>query len=102
VTDATNFLATGNLGKITAIHSHIVSNTPHGKPQWSRPVYPDMTSEHILWKAFLGEARSMSSDPNRYATGASSGIIQAAMSTENMCHQIAFWYKVMKLQVPRP
>ena len=37
VADATSFLATGNVGKITAIHSHMYRNTPHGKPQWSRP-----------------------------------------------------------------
>src|SRR5262252_4405068 len=44
VTDAANFMATGYLGKVTAIHAHMYRNTPHGKPQWSRPVYPDMTS----------------------------------------------------------
>ena len=31
---------TATLGKITAIHMHMYRNTPHGKPQWSRPVYP--------------------------------------------------------------
>src|ERR1700690_1388675 len=45
------FLNTGNMGKIAAIHSHMSRNTPHGKPQWSRPVYPDMTPESILWKS---------------------------------------------------
>ena len=54
VTDATNFLASGNVGKITAIHSHMYRNTPHGKPQWSRPVYPDMTAENIIWKVVPG------------------------------------------------
>jgi len=29
-------------------------NTPRGKPQWTRPVYPDMTAENIAWKEFLG------------------------------------------------
>jgi hypothetical protein len=28
------------MGKITAIHGHMYRNTPHGKPQWSRPVIP--------------------------------------------------------------
>lgn len=31
-------------------------DTPHGRPQWARPVYPDMTEENIRWKAFPGEA----------------------------------------------
>src|SRR5437899_2396961 len=52
--DAQAFLATGNLGKVTAVHMHMYRNTPHGKPQWSRPVYPDMTSENILWDSFQG------------------------------------------------
>ena len=55
VADAVNFLKTGNVGKITAIHAHMYRNTPHGKPQWARPVFPDMTPENIIWKAFLGE-----------------------------------------------
>ena len=37
VADAGHFLAGGRLGKITAIHAHMFRNTPHGKPQWSRP-----------------------------------------------------------------
>ena len=56
VADAVSFLKTGNVGKITAIHAHMYRNTPHGKPQWARPVYPDMTPENIVWKSFLGEA----------------------------------------------
>ena len=91
VTDATNFLATGYVGKVTAIHAHMYRNTPHGKPQWSRPVYPDMTSEHIIWKSFLGGSRQREFDPNRYArTGGFSGIIRAANVYENMCHRLSF------------
>jgi predicted dehydrogenase len=45
--DAARFLASGNVGKVTAIHSHMFRNTPHGKPQWARPVYPDMRPETI-------------------------------------------------------
>ena len=66
VLDAGNYLASGNLGKVTAIHAHMYRNTPHGKPQWSRPVYPDMNAENILWKSFLGEAPAHEFDANRY------------------------------------
>src|SRR5215467_532129 len=41
VADASRFLATGFVGQVTANHSHMYNNTPHGKTQWSRPVYPD-------------------------------------------------------------
>ena len=101
VADASSFLATGNVGKITAIHSHMYRNTPHGKPQWSRPVYPDMTSEHIIWKAFLGEAPQHEFDPNRYANWRFFWDYSGGNVYENMCHQLSFWYKVMKLQIPK-
>lgn len=54
--DARWFLAEEPMGKITAIHMRMSRDTPHGRPQWARPVYPDMTEENIRWKAFPGEA----------------------------------------------
>src|SRR6266545_3617526 len=101
VIDATSFLKTGYLGKITAIHAHMYRNTPHGKPQWSRPVYPDMTAEHIIWKSFLGEAPKREFDPNRYANWRFFWDYSGGNVYENMCHQLSFWYKVLKLQIPK-
>ncbi|MCU1275108.1 MAG: oxidoreductase domain protein, partial [Bryobacterales bacterium] len=100
VVDAAAFLSTGNLGKITAIHSHMYRNTPHGKPQWARPVYPDMTSENIIWKSFLGPAAQHDFDANRYANWRFFWDYSGGNVYENMCHQLAFWYKVMNLQIP--
>ncbi|MEO7653895.1 MAG: Gfo/Idh/MocA family oxidoreductase [Bryobacteraceae bacterium] len=100
VADATQFLNAG-MGKITAIHAHMYRNTPHGKPQWSRPVYPDMTSENILWQSFLGEAPQHDFDPNRYANWRFFWDYSGGNVYENMCHQLSFWYKVMKLQIPK-
>jgi predicted dehydrogenase len=100
VVDAAAFLSTGNLGKITAIHSHMYRNTPHGKPQWARPVYPDMTSENIIWKSFLGSAPQHDFDANRYANWRFFWDYSGGNVYENMCHQLAFWYKVMNLQIP--
>ena len=99
--DAASFLAAGYLGKVTAIHAHMYRNTPHGKPQWSRPVYPDMTGETINWKAFLGEAPSREFDANRYVNWRLFWDYSGGNVYENMCHQLAFWYKVMKLSIPR-
>src|SRR5215467_3197316 len=43
MTDALQFVADPkNLGRITMIEMHMFRNTPHGKPQWARPTYPDM------------------------------------------------------------
>ena len=75
-------------------------NTPHGKPQWSRPVYPDMTPENIIWKSFLGEAPQHDFDANRYINWRFFWDYSGGNVYENMCHQLAFWYKVMNLQIP--
>jgi predicted dehydrogenase len=101
VTDATSFLNTGNVGKITAIHAHMYRNTPHGKPQWSRPVFPDMTPENIIWKSFLGGAPPHDFDANRYANWRFYWDYSGGNVYENLCHQLSFWYKVMSLKVPK-
>src|SRR5579862_1172751 len=101
VADAGEFLSGGKMGKITAIHSHMYRNTPHGKPQWSRPVYPDMTPENILWKSFLGSAPQHDFDANRYVNWRFFWDYSGGNVYENMCHQLAFWYKVMNLQIPK-
>lgn len=101
VRDASNYLASGIVGKVTAIHAHMYRNTPHGKPQWARPVYPDMTAENILWKSFLGGAPEHEFDANRYINWRYFRDYSGGNVYENMCHQIAFWYRVMGLEIPR-
>lgn len=101
VADAANYLASGMVGKITAIDAHMYRNTPHGKPQWSRPVYPDMSTENIVWKSFLGPAPFHEFDANRYINWRFFQDYSGGNVYENMCHQVAFWYKVMNLQIPR-
>jgi predicted dehydrogenase len=101
VNDASRFLASGLVGKVTAIHSHMYRNTPHGKPQWSRPVSPDMTTEAILWPSFLGSAATRAFDANRYINWRFFWDYSGGNVYENMCHQVAFWYKVMNLQIPQ-
>jgi len=76
-------------------------NTPHGKPQWARPTYPDMTTENILWNSFLGEAPKRDFDPNRYVNWRFFWDYSGGNVYENMCHQLSFWYKIMKLQIPK-
>jgi len=99
--DALRFLAEEPMGKITAIHMTMYRNTPHGKPQWARPVYPDMTPENIRWKAFLGDAPERPFDPNRYINWRFLLDYSGGNVCENMCHQIAFWYKALGLSVPK-
>jgi predicted dehydrogenase len=99
--DAQQMLGDGRMGKITAIHSVMFRNTPHGKPQWSRPVQPDMTPENVIWKSFLGEAPAREFDANRFINWRFFWDYSGGNVYENMCHQLAFWYRAMNLNVPK-
>lgn len=101
IKDAIDFLAGDKVGKVTAIHAHMYRNTPHGKPQWARPISPDMTPENIIWKSFLGETPAREFDPNRYANWRFFWDYSGGNVYENMCHQLSFWYRVMNLQIPK-
>jgi predicted dehydrogenase len=100
MTDALRLLREQPMGKITAIHMCMFRNTPHGRPQWSRPVYPDMTPENILWKSFQGEAPDRPFDPNRYINWRFFFDYSGGNVYENMCHQMAFWYQALDLKAP--
>jgi predicted dehydrogenase len=100
VTDALNYLASGHVGHVTAIRANMYRNTPHGKPQWTRPVYPDMTAETIDWNAFLGSAPTRDFDADRYINWRLFQDYSGGNVHESMSQQIAFWYKVMGLNIP--
>ena len=99
--DASAYARSGKMGRITAIVAHMYRNTPHGKPQWTRPLYPDMTPENIIWKAFLGENPERPFDANRYANWRFFWDYSGGNVFENMVHQVAFWYKALDLRVPQ-
>ena len=101
IAEARAFIEKGWLGKITEIHSHMYRNTPHDRPQWARPVTPDMTQENIIWKSFLGPAPDRPFDANRYLNWRFFWDYSGGNFYENMCHQVAFWYKVMNLEIPK-
>ncbi|MCE5311234.1 MAG: hypothetical protein LLG20_26650 [Acidobacteriales bacterium] len=75
-------------------------NTAHGKPQWARPILADMIEKNIDWKAFQGEAAPHAFDANRYMNWRFFWDYSGGNFYENMCHQLAFWYKVLKLRIP--
>ena len=101
VADASNYLASGSLGQITSIRAHFYRNTPHGKPQWYRPAYPDMTPETVAWKSFLGGAPDRDFDAHRFVNWRYFWDYGGGNVHENMSQQLAFWYKVMNLEIPR-
>ena len=99
--DAVNFLASGHVGKITAIRMHWYRNTPRGKAQWARPVYPDMTPENIAWNAFLGGAPAADFDPHRFINWRFFEDYSGGNVYENLSQQLAFWYQALNLQIPQ-
>jgi predicted dehydrogenase len=101
IADAETFVKTGYLGKVTAIHAHMYRNTKHDHPQWARPVTPKMTPENIIWKSFLGETPQRDFDANRYLNWRFFWDYSGGNVYENMCHQLAFWYKAMNLRIPQ-
>lgn len=98
--DALTFLSSPGVGKITAIRMQWYRNTPHGKPQWARPVYPDMTTENIAWAAFLGGAPRRDFDPDRFVNWRFFQDYSGGNVHENLSHQLAFWYQALQLQIP--
>lgn len=100
VPDVQSFLSNGKLGQITAIDATMYRNTPHGKPQWTRPVNANMNPENITWNKFLGEAPKIPFDANRYQNWRFFWDYSGGNVYENMCHQVAFWYKVLGLKIP--
>ena len=101
VADATRFLQPDLMGKVTFIQARMYRNTPHGKPQWARPVYPDMTPENIHWQGFLGESADQPFDAHRFVNWRYFWDYSGGSVYENMSHQVAFWYKTMGLRIPR-
>lgn len=100
MTDAAALVASGRVGRITAIRGYMHRNTPRGKPQWTRPVYPDMTPENVVWPAFLGEAPERAFDAERFANWRLYWDYSGGNFFENMSPQLAFWYKALDLDIP--
>ena len=101
VNDTTAWLGSGALGRVTAIHARMYRNSPAGKPQWTRPVYPDMTPDNVDWRAFLGNAPARDFDPDRLINWRLFWDYSGGNVHENMSHQFAFWSKVMDLGIPQ-
>ena len=99
--DAARFLQPDLMGKVTFIQARMYRNTPHGKPQWARPVYPDMTPENIHWQSFVGDSPEIGFDPQRFVNWRYFWDYSGGGVFENMSHQLAFWYKTMALRIPR-
>jgi predicted dehydrogenase len=86
------------MGTVTAIHTHHYRNKPYGG--WRRSVPPDCNLDHVDWKAFEGEAAPHDFNPERFINWRFFWDYSGGNVFENMVHQVAFWYKVLRLSVP--
>jgi predicted dehydrogenase len=104
MTDVRQFLAEPErLGRITAVTMQMHRNTPAGKAQWARPALltPELNEHNVAWEEFLGESAPRAFDAHRmihwrYFWETSGGSV-----FEGMSHQLAFWYKALRLQIPQ-
>jgi predicted dehydrogenase len=88
-----------HMGTITAIHTHHYRNKPYGG--WKRSIPADCNTEHVDWKGFEGEAAPHDFDPQRFINWRFFWDYSGGNVFENMVHQVAFWYKVLDLKIPR-
>lgn len=91
IADALGYLASGSVGHVTAIHARMYRNTPAGKPQWTRPVYPDMTPANVAWDSFIASAPARDFDPDRLVNWRLFWDYSGGNVHENMSQQLAFW-----------
>ena len=98
--DAHAFLQPEMMGKITSIRAHFYRNTPRGKGQWTRPIYPDMTPDNVAWEAFLGDAPPREFDAQRFQNWRLYWDYSGGSVTENLSTQLAFWYKMLGTSIP--
>lgn len=92
-------VAAGRLGTITAIQAHHYRNAPYGG--WLRKIPVDCDVQHVNWPAFEGEARHYAFDPQRYVNWRFFWDYSGGNVFENMIHQVAYWYKVLDLNIPQ-
>ena len=91
------------VGKITTIAMRMFRNTPRGKAQWSRTarVTSDVNASNIAWSAFLGDAPAREFDANRYMNWRLFWDYSGGNISEHMSQQLTFWYKALRLEIPR-
>jgi predicted dehydrogenase len=87
------------MGTITGLHTHHYRNRPYGG--WKRTIPADCNPQNVAWKEFEGEAAPHDFDPQRFINWRFFWDYSGGNVFENMVHQVAFWYKVLNLKIPR-
>src|ERR1700676_4318169 len=98
--DACKWIKDGIVGKVTQVESWMSRNTPHGQPQWIRPVPLDCTSQNVNWDAFLNGRRARNFDAFKFINWRLFWEFSGGNITENMVHQIAWIMTVLNVKEP--
>jgi predicted dehydrogenase len=98
--DARKWIKDGIVGKITQVESWMSRNTPHGKPQWVRPVPPDCTPQNVNWSAFLNGRPERPFDGYKFMNWRLFWEFSGGNITENMVHQISWIMSALELPLP--
>ncbi|HXL22364.1 MAG TPA: Gfo/Idh/MocA family oxidoreductase [Candidatus Dormibacteraeota bacterium] len=98
--DACKWIKDGIVGKVTQVESWMSRNTPHGQPQWIRPVPLDCTSQNVNWDAFLNGRRARNFDAFKFINWRLFWEFSGGNITENMVHQIAWIMTALDLPLP--
>jgi predicted dehydrogenase len=98
--DARKWIQDGIVGKVTHVEAWMSRNTPHGKPQWVRPVPSDCTAQNVNWKAFLNGRPDQGFDANKFMNWRLFWQFSGGNITENMVHQIAWIMTALDLPLP--
>ena len=98
--DTRKWIKDGLAGKITQVESWMSRNTPHGKPQWVRPVPSDCTAQNVDWKAFLNGRPDRPFDAFKFINWRLYWEFSGGNVTENMVHQIAWIMSALDLSEP--
>jgi predicted dehydrogenase len=96
---AREFSTPDRLGTISAVHTHHYRNAAYGG--WKRAIPTDCNPDHVAWKEFEGEASPHEFDPQRFINWRFFWDYSGGNVFENMVHQVAFWYKVLGMTIPR-
>jgi predicted dehydrogenase len=100
--DAVEMAASGRLGQITEVRAHCYRNSPRGRQQWVRPVYPGLSSDSIDWAAYSGRDWAAGVfDADRFVNWRLYWDYSGGGITENMSQQFAFWYRALGLDIPQ-
>jgi len=87
------------MGTVTLIQTHHFRNRPYGG--WLRQVPADCNLEHVDWHAFLGEAKSVPFDPQRFINWRFYWDYSGGNVFENMVHTLGFWFGALDLSIPQ-